>query len=553
MKTEKHPPQRQAEMQPLLHELQAHQIEQYRFLVDHLPAGLLVHAADTRVVLSNPKASELLGLSQEQMQGQLAAGPSWQFLREDASPMPVEEYPAQRVFVTGQPVSNQLLGIRHPTTGKLIWMLAHAYPDVDAQGQVRQTVVMLTDISRRKQTEVALQASEARYRELYRSAQRQTQEMALLDRVRSVVAGELDQAVVIRKVVSAIAELFGYPLVSLYLRQGDTLMLQHQVGYEQVVQKLPISKGILGRVIRTGQAALSTDVRTDADFLEGASGTTSEICVPLFDRGQTVGVLNVETRGVVLTEADLRLLTALAEQIGIALGRAWLYTQVREDAATKAILLHEVNHRVKNNLSAIIGLFQLQQDYLPPTTQSAHRPLFDDLIGRIQSLAAVHDLLSAGTWAPLPIHDLADRIIQAVVALASRNADIAVDISPSPVQVTPKQASALALIINELATNSLKHALPQTTPLHLSLQITQEAKLVTLEYSDNGPGFPPEVLGGERHNVGLHLIQLLSRHDLRGKMSLSNGPGAVVHLSFGMPGYETVAPTGRLSIFQASP
>jgi two-component sensor histidine kinase len=256
---------------------------------------------------------------------------------------------------------------------------------------------------------------------------------------------------------------------------------------------------------------------------------------------------------VELTEPDLRLLTALAEQIGIALGRAWLYTQVREDAATKAILLHEVNHRVKNNLSAIIGLFQLQQDYLPAAMQAGHRPLFDDLIGRIQSLAAVHDLLSAGTWAPLPIHDLADRIIQAAVALASRNADITVDLSPSPVQVTPKQASALALIINELATNSLKHALPQTNPLRLSLQITQEGNRVTLTYRDNGPGFSAEVLGGERHNVGLHLIQLLGRHDLRGKMSLSNDPGAVVRLSFGAPGHEALAPTSPLSNSQASP
>jgi len=176
--------------------------------------------------------------------------------------------------------------------------------------------------------------------------------------------------------------------------------------------------------------------------------------------------------------------------------------------------------------------------------------LFDDLAGRIRSLAAVHDLLSAGSWAPLLIHDLANRIIQAVIAIASPQPDIAVDIPPSPVQVTAKLASPLALIFSELATNSLKYALPHTRGLRLSLDIRQPDSQIELVYRDNGPGFPPEVLRGERQNVGLHLIRLLSRHDLRGKMELSNSGGAVVTLRFGAAGGEALAPapTGPLSI-----
>ncbi len=524
---------------------------QYQLLVDRLPAGVLVHAADRRIVLSNLKASQLLGLSREQMEGKTAADPIWQFLREDSSPMRVEEYPAERVFATGQAVSYQLVGIRRQTTGDLVWMLAHAYPDLDEHGQVQRTVVMLTDISRRKQVEAALQRSETRYRELYHSAQRQAQEAALLDRVRSVVASELELPVVIRKVVGAIAETFGYPLVSLYLRQGQVLRLQHQVGYDSIIAEIPVSRGVLGKVVRTGQPVLLKDIATDPDYMAAVPGILSEVCVPLFDRGETVGALNIEAKEAALTEADLQLLAALGEQVGIALGRARLYTQVREDAATKAVLLHEVNHRVKNNLSAIIGLLQLQEDYIQgEVARAAYHTLVGEVVGRIESLAALHDLLSANAWAPLPVHDLAERIIQAAGALSSRYPDLTVEISPSPVQVTSKQASALALIFNELATNSCKHALPDTPALHLSLDIRQEAGQIELEYHDSGPGFPAPVLRDERQGAGLHLIKLLTRHDLRGKLQLSNHQGAVVRLRFAAPGHEALvpAPTGPLSI-----
>ena len=176
----------------------------------------------------------------------------------------------------------------------------------------------------------ALRDSEQRYRELYSSARRQAQEMALLDRVRIAVAGELDLKGVIRTVVEGIAETFGYPLVSLYMRQGDKMFLEHQVGYADVIREIPITKGVLGKTVRTGQAIFLDDVHTDPEFLEAVPGITSEVCVPLFDREQVVGALNVESiPGVKLTEADLRLLTALSEYISIVIGRARLYTEIR--------------------------------------------------------------------------------------------------------------------------------------------------------------------------------------------------------------------------------
>src|SRR5262249_45269059 len=82
------------------------------------------------------------------------------------------------------------------------------------------------------------------------------------------------------------------------------------------------------------------DVRTDPAFLGAIAGIVSEICVPLRDQNQVVGILNVEsTQGVILSEADLQLMVALSEQVNIAIGRARLYTKLQENERMLAPLM----------------------------------------------------------------------------------------------------------------------------------------------------------------------------------------------------------------------
>jgi diguanylate cyclase (GGDEF)-like protein/PAS domain S-box-containing protein len=187
------------------------------------------------------------------------------------------------------------------------------------------------ELAQRQQAEKALSESEERHRTLLESTQRQAQELVLLDQVRQVLARELELLLIFRTVVDGIAQTFGYTQVSLYLVEGEVLVLQHQVGYDHIIERILLTDGVIGRVVRSQQPVLLEDVSTDPAFLGAIEGITSEVCVPLFDQGQVAGVLNVEsTHGVRLSEADLGLMTALADQIGIALGRARLYSEVRE-------------------------------------------------------------------------------------------------------------------------------------------------------------------------------------------------------------------------------
>jgi len=179
----------------------------------------------------------------------------------------------------------------------------------------------------------AQRVAEQRYRALLAASERQTTELMLLEEVRSALASEIELPLIFRAVVHAILNAFGYALVSLYTRDGDTLVLREQLGYSHISERIPVGGGVAGRAARSGEPVLLEDVRGDPHFLGAIDGIASAICAPVMLDGQVVGVLNVESIGVRLTQDDLRLMIALADQIGIAIGRARLYEAARESEA----------------------------------------------------------------------------------------------------------------------------------------------------------------------------------------------------------------------------
>lgn len=127
----------------------------YRQLIDHINAGFVVHAPDTRILQCNATACDLLGLSMDQLLGKVAIDSAWHFVREDGTVMPVEEYPVNRVLLAQVPLENYVVGI-HQGTQSRTWVLVNAFPEFNADYQLKQIVVTFIDISKLKRAETEL-------------------------------------------------------------------------------------------------------------------------------------------------------------------------------------------------------------------------------------------------------------------------------------------------------------------------------------------------------------------------------------------------------------
>lgn len=211
-----------------------------------------------------------------------------------------------------------------------------------------------------------------------------------------------------------------------------------------------------------------------------------------------------------------------------------LYQQTQNDAKTKSELIQEINHRVKNNLIAIQGLLLAEREFTPKEGRAWIKTALASVGNRIQGMIDVHQMLSESQWKPMKLCELAHRVISSVLSSLSPQRWVTLKVASSPITVSPRQASNLALIFNELTTNTVKYGLGDRPQGKITVTIQAEPDYITIVYCDDGCGFPTEVLQTEtpRYNVGLNLIKRLVCGTLRGKnIELTNQNGACVLMS----------------------
>ena len=160
--------------------------------------------------------------------------------------------------------------------------------------------------------------------------QQRAAEVNLLNRVLSTVSGTLDLHDMFRRIVEEVSQTFGYSHVSIHRLEGDYLILQAQVGYRETHEKIHITKGIIGRVARTGKPVLVPEVSQDRDYISADPLVRSEAAVPISADNHVLGILNIEADSSRrLTDTDITLLQSLAGQLGVALRNATLFEEAQ--------------------------------------------------------------------------------------------------------------------------------------------------------------------------------------------------------------------------------
>ncbi|WLT32644.1 PAS domain-containing protein [Geothrix sp. PMB-07] len=122
---------------------------------------MLIQSPTAEIVTSNPRALELLGLTEDQLLGKTSLDPDWNVIHEDGSPFPGPSHPVPQAIATRQPVHDVVMGVFRPVTQDRVWLLVSASPLLNPDGSVRLVVCTFADLTERKQAEEDLRRSEA--------------------------------------------------------------------------------------------------------------------------------------------------------------------------------------------------------------------------------------------------------------------------------------------------------------------------------------------------------------------------------------------------------
>lgn len=207
----------------------------------------------------------------------------------------------------------------------------------------------------------------------------------------------------------------------------------------------------------------------------------------------------------------------------------------------KEVLLKEVHHRVKNNLQIISSILNLQGGYVDDDPRMLE--LLRDSQDRIRSMSFIHEsLYQTKNFSQVDLATYIDGLTRNLMMSYSLSGRVELERDLEPVQLGLDQAIPCGLILNELISNSLKHAFPtnQGGRIHISLKLTDGKVGITV--ADNGVGLP-EGFDPERDaNLGLQLVSTLIGQ-LDGRIerisgSGKSGNGAGYFLTFDRTGIE---------------
>ena len=197
--------------------------------------------------------------------------------------------------------------------------------------------------------------------------------------------------------------------------------------------------------------------------------------------------------------------------------------KVNQSLKEKEVLLKEVHHRVKNNMQVISSILNLQSSYV---TDHYALSLLKESQNRIKTMAYIHESLYQNkTFTSINFSEyvstLASNILQSYAASAQK---VSLSLSVQKIILNLDTSIPAGLIINELVTNSIKHAFTESNEGIIVINLHTKDNTLFLEVSDNGKGFPKEIDFRNTNSLGLQLVNTLVEQ-LSGKLELKENKG----------------------------
>jgi PAS domain S-box-containing protein len=263
--------------------------------------------------------------------------------------------------------------------------------------------------------------------------------------------------------------------------------------------------GLPGTILAQGEPLWVADGDADNNFPRASSGFRGAFGFPLKAGGRTIAILEFFAHSPAPPD-ERRLLTVrvLGEQVGRLVER-----RRREDR--ERLLLHELNHRVKNLLAVVQAV--ATQTFRKATNYQEGLTAFS---GRLRALAVAQDTMLEADWTDVRLRGL----VEAAIGGSGNTLD-AFDIEGPDLKVTPDRCPPIALAIHELSTNSVKYGALSAPGGKVGIRWTVdgERRFVDFEWRERGG---PRVAPPKRRGFGSTLLT----------SNLSRGLGADVHVDY---------------------
>lgn len=198
--------------------------------------------------------------------------------------------------------------------------------------------------------------------------------------------------------------------------------------------------------------------------------------------------------------------------------------------AEKDTYLKEIHHRIKNNLTIISSIFSLRSGQ----TTGESNDVLRESQNRLRAVALLHEILYESKDLSLISFELyVKKLTDALFQIYQVNREkVSLELNIQEGKVKAEIGMNLALIINELITNSLKHGLANSESGSIRVHFTKENDILILEVSDSGNGLPEESIRKRNpSSLGLSLVESLAKQ-IGSKIDFLNQEGACVQLRF---------------------
>jgi PAS domain S-box-containing protein len=203
---------------------------------------------------------------------------------------------------------------------------------------------------------------------------------------------------------------------------------------------------------------------------------------------------------------------------------------IKASLKEKEVLLREVYHRVKNNMQVIISLLRIQSRSIPDPLA---REAFIDTQERIKAMSLVHETLyQSESLSTLDFRTYVEKLISNLTraySVKKSMVDISIDVKDAV--FTVDDIIPLGLIINELVSNSLKHAFEKEGRIQVKLKQADNNNF-ELVVSDNGRGLPEDIDFNTTETMGLQLVKDMAKGQLEGSVKIFREKGSQFVIKF---------------------